>query len=119
MNNQITGSNGEKMAIKFLENKGYKILESNFRLRGGEIDIVARDQECLVFIEVKTRNSHEFGLPEEAITPAKINLLKRAALFYVIKAKWGSRPYRIDVVTIDSSHPTFDPVINHFKNITG
>lgn len=119
MNNTNKGSHGENLAVKFLEGKGYQILERNFRMRGGEVDVVARDHECLVFIEVKMRNSHKFGLPEEAITPQKIHLLKRTALFYGMKIKWGNRPYRIDAVTVDFTHPTFSPVVNHYKNITG
>lgn len=119
MNNTSKGNQGEDLAVEFLEKKNYQILERNFRIRGGEVDIVARDQECLVFIEVKMRNSHEFGLPEEAITPQKIHLLKRTALFYCTQHKWNNRPYRIDALAIDASNSFFGPVISHFKNITG
>ena len=80
MNRRETGSRYEKQAAVFLEQKGYEILEMNFRCRRGEIDLVARDGEYLVFVEVKYRADLRCGRPAEAVTPAKIQRIRTAAL---------------------------------------
>lgn len=119
MSNTKTGNYGETLACEFLKKLGFKILERNYRIRGGEIDIVARDGEDLVFIEVKARWSHEYGLPVESITPWKIKALLKTALFYVLKIKWGDRLYRLDVVSVDLATDKDNPKIELIKNITG
>ena len=73
---------GENSACEYLEKKGYKILERNFRKGYGEIDIIATKSKTLVFIEVKTRSSSRYGTPFEAISSTKIKLLSRGAKFY-------------------------------------
>lgn len=111
-----TGNFGESLACDYLKSKGYKILERNFRIRGGEIDIVAKDTNGdIVFVEVKTRYSHEFGSPLESITPWKINFLIRAANFYLVKHNLIQKPFRLDAVTVDM---TENKRIEHIKNIT-
>ena len=75
MPNRTIGNYGEELACQYLKKQGYKILERNYRIRGGEVDIVARDQDYLVFVEVKARYFHEYGLPSESITPWKIKAL--------------------------------------------
>lgn len=102
-NTKITGNYGETLACEYLKKLGYIILERNFRIRGGEIDIIARDRETLVFIEVKTRYSSEYGHPFEKITPWKIHYLIRACKFYVAKNKFFSSLLRIDAVSVDLS----------------
>lgn len=118
MNLKTTGNYGEDLACGFLEKHGYKVLERNFRIRGGEIDIVAQDKDYLVFVEVKTRYSHEFGLPRESITPWKIKALLKTALFYIQKIKWGDKGYRLDLVTIDFANNPQKPEIELIKDIT-
>lgn len=115
MANIQTGSHGEDLACKYLQKLGYKILERNFRIRGGEIDIAAKDREELVFVEVKTRYSHHFGLPVESITPWKIRSLLKTAQFYLQKISWGNKPYRFDVITVDFTHSE-KPAVDHIKN---
>ncbi len=117
MNKTALGKYGEEQAVKFLKKLGYKIIEKNFRIRGGEIDIIAIDNSTLVYVEVKTRTSHEFGLPEESVTPTKINFLIRAAKFYRANRSNLPEQERIDVVTVDFSNST-DAQIGHIKNIT-
>lgn len=117
MNNKRTGNYGESLACEFLKKQGYKILERNYRIRGGEIDIVAKDGDWLVFVEVKTRFTHEYGPPAESITPWKIKALLKSALFYIQKISWGSRLYRIDVVAVDYT-ASKEPKLELFKNIT-
>lgn len=113
-----TGNYGEELACKFLKKNGYQILERNYRIRGGEIDIVAREKETLVFVEVKTRYSHEYGLPEESITPWKIKALLKTARFYIQKIKWGEKEYRLDFVSVDFADSRENPKIEIIKNIT-
>lgn len=107
MQNVQIGKIGEDLAVEFLNKQGYKIIERNFRIRGGEIDIIALDDETLVYVEVKTRRTIQFGRPEEAITNLKLKFLERAAKFYRNNRKNISLPQleRIDVVAIDVVDP--------------
>lgn len=118
-NNKQSGNFGEILACEFLKKQGYKILERNYLIRGGEIDIVAKDQDYLVFVEVKTRWSHEYGLPKESITSWKTKALLKTAKFYVQKIDWGDRGYRLDLVTVDFADDRSHPKIELIKNITG
>ena len=118
MSNKLTGNYGEELACQYLKNLGYKILERNYLIRGGEIDIVCQDKEYLVFMEVKTRYSHDFGLPEESITPWKIKSLLKTALFYIQKINWGDKGYRIDLITVDFTDDPQNPKIELIKDIT-
>lgn len=118
MTKQTVGNYGEDLACEYLKKRGYKILERNYRIRGGEIDIVARDGETLVFVEVKTRYSHDFGSPGESITPWKIKALLKTARFYIQKIGWRDREYRLDFVGIDFVDSKDNPGIELIKNIT-
>lgn len=117
MSNKQTGDYGESLACKYLQDQGYKILQRNFRIRGGEIDIIAQESEDLVFIEVKTRHTLEFGSAAEAITPWKIKFLIRASQFYLIEHSQLDHPFRLDAVTVDLIDPK-NPQIELYKNIT-
>lgn len=118
MSTQMTGDYGEDLACEYLKKNGYRILERNYRIRGGEIDIVAMDGETLVFVEVKARWSHEYGLPAESMTPWKIKYLVKTAQFYVLKIGWGSKEYRLDFVSVDFVDDKNNPKIELIKNIT-
>ncbi len=111
------GNKGEDLACKYLQKQGYKILERNYRIRGGEIDVVAKDKDTLVFVEVKTRYSHEYGLPLESMTPWKIRSLLKTARFYIQKIGWGDREYRLDFVGVDFAESQDNPKIDIIKNI--
>lgn len=113
------GDQGEELACSHLDRLGYQIIVRNYYIRGGEIDIVAKDGEFLVFIEVKTRWSHEFGLPVESITPRKIKHLLKTARFYLAEVRWEDKPYRLDFVSVDFTDSAQDPRIELIKNITG
>lgn len=119
MKNVLTGRYGEELASQFLQKQGYKIIDRNFRIRGGEIDVIAIDNGTLVYVEVKTRTSHRFGLPEESITYYKLKFLERAAKFWRSKNRHSNLPSleRIDVVSVDFSNGQ-KPVIKLIKNIT-
>ncbi len=118
MTKKIAGDYGESLACQYLQKQGYKIVERNYRIRGGEIDIVAKDNGTLVFVEVKTRWSHEFGLPVESITPWKIKALLKTAKFYIQKNNWGDKEYRLDFVSVDFAESKENPKIEVIKNIT-
>jgi putative endonuclease len=93
------GNKGEDWAAKFLKEKGYKILDRNLTTPFGEVDIIARDGNTIVFIEVKTRSSDIFGQPFEAVNYRKQERLKKIALFY-LKGIKKDLPIRFDVVSI-------------------
>lgn len=118
MTKQTVGNQGEELACQYLKKRGYRILERNYRIRGGEIDIVAKDRETLVFIEVKTRWSHEYGPPTESMTFWKIKALLKTARFYVAKIGWGNKEYRLDFVGVDFADSKENPKIELIKNIT-
>ncbi|MDP3181721.1 MAG: YraN family protein [Desulfobaccales bacterium] len=97
---QQLGETGEDLAAAALKKQGYKILERNYRTPLGEIDLIARHQGYLVFLEVKTRRSVRFGAPAEAVSPAKQARLKRLADYYVKVKRLGEVKVRFDVVGI-------------------
>jgi putative endonuclease len=101
MNRQEVGKLGEKAAQKFLKKRGYRIRETNFRCPHGEIDIIARQKDFLVFVEVRTKSSLEFGTPEESITQAKKERLIASALTYTNTHQNLPPLWRIDVVAIE------------------
>jgi putative endonuclease len=97
---KLLGKRGEELAGKFLKRKGYKIIEFNYRCPLGELDIVAEDHGVLVFVEVKTRHSAEFGPPQAAVTLTKQQRIARIAQNYLAhKELWGV-DCRFDVVAI-------------------
>jgi putative endonuclease len=94
------GKIGEDIAVNYLKHNGYTIIEQNYYYNHGEIDIVAKEHNVLVFIEVKSRHSASFGEPEESVTPRKQELLRRTAEGYVIERGLGEIDCRFDVVSV-------------------
>jgi putative endonuclease len=97
---QITGARGEKTAAKYLRRRGYKILLKNFRSGKAEVDIVARHKDWLVFVEVKTRKTEQFGAPSEAVDREKHRNLSKAALDYLRLLDNPPIRFRFDVVEV-------------------
>jgi len=95
-----TGQSGEKLARKHLERQGMKFLTANFRTRRGEIDLVMRDGDCLVFVEVKTRSSEEWGRPAAAVDRERRQRLTRAALDYLRLLRNPPIKVRFDIVEV-------------------
>jgi putative endonuclease len=95
------GKQGEEVAVNFLKKQGYKILEKNFRCKCGEIDIIALQKKTVVFVEVKTRSSLEFGSPQASVTSKKRIQLTKVAFFYLQKNRLFDRDARFDVVAIE------------------
>jgi putative endonuclease len=97
------GKSAEKRAEKHLRKNGYKILETNYRCKRGEIDIVAKHGKILVFCEVKARRNKNYGTALEGITPSKIKKIRLSAEDYLFKNKLNDVDCRFDVLTIDES----------------
>ena len=112
---RIFGTEGEDIAAEFLQGKGMEIVARQARTRFGEIDLVCLDRGEVVFVEVKTRASQEFGPPEAAITRAKFGHMARAAEAYMQKRAWEARPWRLDVVAISMKEN--HPEILHFPSV--
>jgi putative endonuclease len=106
MERQALGKRGEDLACAEVERLGYNVLTRRYRTRYGELDIVAQHEGMLVFIEVKTRESREFGHPAEAVTSQKQRRLFMMATDYVMCAKSGDVQCRFDVVTVETQ---FEP----------
>lgn len=101
MTRRDTGIKGEKLAQDFLKKRGYRIIETNYRIPEGEIDIIAKQKDYLVFIEVRTKKSLQFGTPEESITPTKMEKLRNVAARYQQTHYNLPSLWRIDVVAIE------------------
>jgi len=109
----ILGKKGEELAAQFLKNLGYKILAINWQEKKFEIDIIAQDQNQLVFVEVKTRATDFFGSPVEAVTPTKKKHLIKGANFYVDKTNIDLE-CRFDVIAVILNNN--QQKIEHFKD---
>lgn len=94
------GTYGEQVAVTHLLQRGFVVLDRNWRCELGEIDIVARDGDCLVVVEVKTRRSVRFGPPTEAVTPAKLARLRRLTARWITESGLHPPHVRIDVVAV-------------------
>ena len=95
------GAAGERAARGYLESRGYAILETNFRCPYGEVDIIAQEGDCLVFLEVRTKSGGGFGSPEESITPDKERKLIATAETYMQSRAGLPEQWRIDLVAVD------------------
>lgn len=109
------GKLGEELAVKYLEQKGYKIIERNFTCRQGEIDIISIDKKELVFIEVKTRSNDKFGRPIEAVDTNKQKHLSKAIKYYLYSRNLENEYVRIDVIEVYLYEQSYR--INHIKQI--
>ena len=98
--NKKFGRLGENIAIKYLIGLNYEIIERNFRCKYGEIDIITRDKEEIVFIEVKTRKNLDFGVPSEAVDALKISHIIRTSKFFLCKKNIIDAFIRFDVIEV-------------------
>ncbi|GAB3932751.1 YraN family protein [Larkinella terrae] len=94
-----TGKRGEDEAVRYLQQKGYQILERNYRHQHAEIDLIAQKGKLLIFAEVKTRTSTRFGNPEEFVTYTKARLVMKAAEHYIFTKDWN-HDVRFDIVAV-------------------
>ena len=111
----IIGKYGEDVAIRFLEQKGYKIIERNFSCRQGELDIIARNNEYIVFIEVKTRSNFLYGTPIEAVGKNKQKHIFRVAKYYLHIHRLENHFVRFDVIEVFIDRGIAK--VNHIKQV--
>ena len=114
INNRI-GKIGEKLAAGYLKKQGYEIITTNFYTKGGEIDIIAKEDNEIVFVEVKTRSNGSFGKPVEAVNYFKQKHLYKTAKYYMYKTCHELNYIRFDVIEVYIKYGKIK--INHIKQI--
>lgn len=95
------GKQGEEIAVSYLKKHGYKIIETNFSCKFGEIDIIAEKDDTICFVEVKTRTNESFGSPVEAITPFKMKHIIKSVQYYILKRHLEDKEVRLDVLEVE------------------
>lgn len=117
---QRVGRAGEAAARSYLQGRGYRVVESNYRCPYGEIDIIAFHRNTLVFIEVRTRTGSSFGTPAESITAEKLKHLKKAALFYMQSRYGEEAACRFDLVAVRMERESMEVRnLRHYRGIIG
>jgi putative endonuclease len=117
-NTKILGNNGEDVACEYLENKGYQILARNFVAKTGEVDIIARDGDCVVLVEVKTKKSAYFTDPWVNVNKVKMGKIWKTGQIYLLQTGLIDYPIRVDVVSVIlPSDLEGGSQIEHFENI--
>ena len=111
--NKQTGEMGESLALGYLLKLGYELIMRNFHTRYGEIDLIMRDKEVMVFVEVKAKKTHEWGTPEEMFTQGKYRKVKNMGMVYL---HGKDVLCRIDMVAVDLF--TDPPALRHYPNVT-
>ncbi|SMP68827.1 putative endonuclease [Desulfonatronum zhilinae] len=94
------GQAGEDAAVQLLKEKGFQILERNWRCQSGEVDVICQDRDTVVFVEVRTRGACPRTSPAQSVNRSKITKLTRAASYYLSRRDWWERPCRFDVVAV-------------------
>jgi len=107
------GKRGEELAMNFLIEKGYEIVEKNYRFKRSEIDLVVKKDDVLIFVEVKMRSSASHGFPEEFVDRKKQLKVLEGAEQYMVETKWHG-PVRYDVISVRGSGAK--PEIRHFED---
>ena len=110
------GDKGEKAAARYLRQQGFKIVDRQHKTQFGEIDLICRDGETWVFVEVKTRQSDASGRPDEAVTQSKQRQLTRNAMSYLKKRNLFEQPCRFDVVSVLWPADAKKPEITHYRS---
>lgn len=111
------GRRGEELAVRELTGRGYDVIERNWHCQVGEVDIVARQGEAWVFVEVRTRRGDAFGTPEESLTAAKQTRMVRVAQHYLIEHGLGDVDWRLDLVAVEVDHAGRPARLDVLENI--
>jgi putative endonuclease len=114
---QVVGIFGQKLAVDYLRQKQYQILAENYSTRGGEIDIIAQKDGQIIFVEVKTRLSRKYGLPEEAVSESKRQKMEQTAFKYLAENNVKEENFRFDILAIEIDKANKKALIRHHKNI--
>jgi putative endonuclease len=115
VNKRKRGSLGEEIACDYLIKNGMTVIEKNYRYGHGEIDIICKDNDTVVFVEVKYRRSLKYGEPEFAITKNKQRQIRKIAEAYLYEKKITDQPCRIDVITIVHEAGK-EPALTHYRD---
>lgn len=107
------GKQGEKLAVEFLRGNGYEILETNWTFQKAEVDVIAKKSDVLAIVEVKTRSSIDFGMPQDFVKPKKIQLLVKAVNEYVVSNELDVS-VRFDIIAIQKNGSEF--IIEHLED---
>lgn len=110
--NKKKGRSGEDIAVKMLEEKGFKIIERNFQYRQGEIDIIATKGHIIAFVEVKARYNDLYGYPVEAVTPSKRKKIIQTSEVFLSSKDYLGMQARYDIIEVDYSNSR----VNHIEN---
>jgi len=108
------GAQGENLATELLIQKGYEIIERNYRYGHGEIDIIVKKDDTIIFVEVKTDKSGKYGNPVYWVPPRKQKQIGKIAKIYILQNKFKNVDYRFDVIAIQWTHNP--PTIEHIEN---
>jgi putative endonuclease len=113
---QQFGKESESITVLYLKKQGYKIIEQNYRTKLGEIDIIAKEKNTIVFIEVKSRKSGSYGNPKYAVTPKKMRKISMVALYFLKITNQSGAKARFDVVSISpgKGRPDIEIIKNAF-----
>lgn len=114
MNNKEKGNIGERIAYQYLLSKGALVLENNYRIRTGEIDLIIKLDNELVFVEVKSRSNLKYGYPSESINYNKIKKITNTAKHYILKHNLYNIPMRFDVVEVYFKENKVNHIVNAF-----
>lgn len=116
--NRLKGTLGEAHAIEYLQKKGYKLIEKNYYIRGGEIDIIAETPRgAIAFVEVKARQDLTHGKPHESVTPTKLKRLYKSIQLYLLKNKLHQRKLSLEVVSIIFKNDMSVAHIDHYDDL--
>jgi putative endonuclease len=119
MSKLLTGKIGEQYAANYLLSKAYQIVSTNYHSRYGEVDLIVLKEKVLVFVEVKTRKSNYFGLPQESVTPRKLQRIIKTAIHFLNQSRKKSfHSWRIDLIAIELAEKGRVENILHLKNIS-
>lgn len=108
------GAYGERVAVRYLTDRGMVLLDRNWRCPAGELDAVLREGDVIVFVEVKTRRSARFGTPAEALVPVKVVRLRQAAALWLARSGVHAREVRFDVVSV-LPRPSGPATVEHLR----
>lgn len=111
------GRHGEEVAVRWASERGWEVLARNWRCPHGEVDFVARDGRDLVIVEVKTRRSVRCGIPQEAVTPAKLARLRRLAAAWLAEDDARYRDIRVDVIAV-ALPPAGAAMVEHLRGVS-
>lgn len=114
MNTRAIGTQGENIAVEYLQKNGYNVLERNYNCRFGEVDIIAFHNGYYVFIEVKSRNTFTFGSPREAVRPYKQRRIVDVAKYWLFKNRKTGASVRFDVVEVSNGIPSV--IVDAFRS---